>query len=158
MLPLCLEGRDAKADFGIEVYLAGCSLISVLPPKHRIPLGYCALPTPGIHISILFGRADVWDFWLEPLWVWEEAEEGEWIVPPRATPAVKNCRCGGAMMCSRFPGDTTDDLFRIPCALNPARLHVPSVSSMICFQTRQWPQERLHVTVWPRRLVDRCAR
>lgn len=62
MLPLVLQGKDAKADFGIEVYLAGCSLISVLPPKHRIPLGCCVLPTPGANISILLERADVWDF------------------------------------------------------------------------------------------------
>lgn len=54
----------------------------------------------------------------------------KWIVPPRAAPTVKKCRCGGVMMCSRFPGNTTDDLFRIPCALSPARLlcsDVPSV-------------------------------
>lgn len=36
------------------------------------------------------------------------------MVPPRSAPTVKDCRCGGVMMCGRLPGDTNDDLFRIP--------------------------------------------
>lgn len=133
----------------IAVYLSVCSKnLNFWRPKQWIPLGYCVLPTPDTDISILFPTADVWDFWVEPRGL-EASRGGEVDSSSTCGSRCEECRCGGVMMCRRFPGDAADDLFRIRCALKPARPlcgDVPSVGTMICFPMRRWPQTRLHVT------------
>lgn len=154
MLPLVLQGEDAKADFQrvweLRFTSQAVQKSQFWGPKQWIFVSYQLQARTTA--STLLLTADVWDFWLSHR---GQAGEAKWIAPPRAAPTVKNA----AVMMSRcFPGNSADGLLRIRRALEPARMvgvNVPPSGTTICFPTR--PQTCLRVTCGLFGQGDWCA-